>query len=175
MYSLGLGMTIGLASLRVFGNERVIFWREASDGSGMGLNPFPYFIAKTITEIPRIMILTFCLSGCFYPYVKVLCSYDLFFLFSFIASWNISAWSYLLSITFDEKSAQLMLVIICLIHLLYAGIQTKFVNMSDMGYGLSWLSPNRWLIEDLFICHTSQLSAVYRLPPTWYNITIIPP
>lgn len=75
MYSLGLGMTVGLASLRVFGNERVVFWREAADGSGMGLSPLPYFIAKNMTELPRIAILTFCVSACFYPFVKVLCHF----------------------------------------------------------------------------------------------------
>lgn len=41
--------------------------------------------------------------------------------------------------------------------------------MSPPEYVISWLSPSRWLIEDLFICHTEQLSAVYRLPPTWYE------
>jgi hypothetical protein len=35
-------------------------------------------------------------------------------------------------------------------------------------YALTWISPNRWLVEDLFMCHAGQLSAVYRLPPTWY-------
>ena len=34
---------------------------------------------------------------------------------------------------------------------------------------MSWLSPNRWLVEELFICHASGLSAAYRLPATWYD------
>ena len=29
---LALGLTISIASLRVFGNERVVFWREAAPG-----------------------------------------------------------------------------------------------------------------------------------------------
>ena len=74
----------------------------------------------------------------------------------------------MLSVKYDDKSAQLMLVIFCLVSLLYAGVQTRLGEMSDPEYAISWLSPNRWLVEDLFTCHVSGLSAVYRLPPPWY-------
>jgi energy-coupling factor transporter ATP-binding protein EcfA2 len=36
-YSLGLCMVIGISSLRVFGNERVVFWREVSSWSSAKL------------------------------------------------------------------------------------------------------------------------------------------
>jgi hypothetical protein len=41
-------------------------------------------------------------------------------------------------------------------------------TMSDLPYALSWLSPNRWLVEDLFYCQNHALPAVYRLPSTWF-------
>ena len=47
--AMGLGLTISIASLRVFGNERVVFWREASF-----IDVSAYFISKNIVEIPRI-------------------------------------------------------------------------------------------------------------------------
>jgi hypothetical protein len=145
-------------------------------------------------------------------YLSISTKHRNFFGMSVMAAWTISGYAMFLSITFDEKSAQLMMVILCLIHLLYAGIQTtlRYVeffkciscnnifttlfifyympqldrrcqslflpptthvtinsSMSPPEYLLSWVSPSRWLIEDLFICHTAQLSAVYRLPPTW--------
>ena len=168
MFSLGLCMTIGLASLRVFGNERVVYWREAAPGAGMHLSPLPYFLGKTLIEIPRLMILTLCLVGFFYPFTKSLCNFQHFYWQALICSWNISGWATMLSVKYNDKSAQLMLVIFCLISLLYAGVQTRLGEMSDPEYAISWLSPNRWLVEDLFTCHASGLSAVYRLPPTWY-------
>lgn len=66
-YSLGLDLTIGLASLRVFGAEVIVFWRENAPGSGMNLDPLPYFIGKNLIEIPRLGILTLLYAMCFYP------------------------------------------------------------------------------------------------------------
>mmetsp|Transcript_60846 Transcript_60846/g.104825 ORF Transcript_60846/g.104825 Transcript_60846/m.104825 type:complete len:497 (+) Transcript_60846:2-1492(+) len=169
MFSLGLCMTVGLASLRVFGNERVVFWREAAPGAGMGLSPLPYFIGKTVVEIPRLCILTLCLVSFFYPYTEPLCNFQQFYYLSLVSAWNVSGWAVMLSIKLNDKSAQLMFVIFCLISLLYAGVQTRISEMSNMEYGISWLSPNRWLVEDQFMCHASGLSAMYRLPPEWYD------
>jgi hypothetical protein len=42
--------------------------------------------------------------------------------------------------------------------------------MGEVPYVLSWLSADRWLVEDLFTCHIHGLSAVYRLPTTWLDI-----
>ena len=58
IFSLGLGMMTGILSLRTFGNERVVFWREAAAGAAMGLSPLYYFIAKNIVEVPRLFLPT---------------------------------------------------------------------------------------------------------------------
>jgi hypothetical protein len=47
--AMGLGLTVSIASLRVFGNERVVFWREAAF-----IDVSAYFISKNIVELPRI-------------------------------------------------------------------------------------------------------------------------
>lgn len=167
MFSLGLTMTVGLASLRVFGNERVVFWREAAPGAGMGLSPLPYFLGKTAVELPRLALLTVCLSAFFYPFVQTMCDYSDFYWYSLMTAWNISGWATMLSIKYDDKTAQLVLVIFCLISLLYAGVQTRLGQMSGPELAVSWLSPNRWMVEDLFVCHAHGLSPVYRLAPTW--------
>jgi hypothetical protein len=153
----------------VFGAERVVFWREAAPGAGMDLSPLPYFIGKNLVELPRLAILTFCSVAFFYPFVSTLCNFDTFYLKAFSASWNISGWAVFLSILFNDKSAQLILVILCLVFMLYSGAQTRLSAMSSVEYGVSWLSPNRWLVEDLFICYVDALSAVFRLPTQWYD------
>ena len=70
MLTLGLGLTIALASTRVFGNERVVFWREAAPGSGMDLPRSAYFLAKNLVELPRLLLLTFFLLAGFYPLAR---------------------------------------------------------------------------------------------------------
>jgi hypothetical protein len=37
MMSLGVGFTLTLTAMRVFGPGMVVFWREAAPGVGMGL------------------------------------------------------------------------------------------------------------------------------------------
>ena len=69
-----------------------------------------------------------------------------------------------------------LVLIFCLISLLYAGVQTRLSQMSGPELALSWLSPNRWMVEDLFVCHAHGLSPVYRLAPTWcVAVRIYPP
>ena len=67
--SLALGLTVSIASLRVFGNERVVFWRESAPGSGMKLSKLAYFTAKNVVELPRILVLSFFFVMSFYPIV----------------------------------------------------------------------------------------------------------
>ena len=38
--ALGLSLTISISSLRVFGGERLVMWREAAPGAGMWLAIF---------------------------------------------------------------------------------------------------------------------------------------
>ena len=70
MYTLGLGLTSCLASLRTFGAERVVHWREAARGAGMGLDSTAYFLAKNLVDVPRVFLLTTCLAVSFYPQVS---------------------------------------------------------------------------------------------------------
>ena len=53
MYPLGLGLTTALSSLKTFGGERIVFWREAALGSGMFLNSGAYFLAKVRRGRPQ--------------------------------------------------------------------------------------------------------------------------
>jgi hypothetical protein len=90
-YSLGLALTVGLASLRPFGAERIVFWREVSPGAGMNLNPLPYFLAKNLVEIPRLIVLTMLFASCFFPQVKPLCNYFEFCGKSIMMSWYVGS------------------------------------------------------------------------------------
>ena len=64
--SLGVGLVLGMSSLRVFGAERAVFWRECAPGSGMALSRSAYFLAKNLVELPRIALLS----------IAVLCAFS---------------------------------------------------------------------------------------------------
>ena len=169
MFSFGLSLGVGLASLRVFGAELLVFWREAAPGAGMGLSRLAYFMGKNIVEIPRIFLLTFVCSTIFYPIAKMMCSYSSFLLRSFFLSWHVAGIAQYLSVALDGKTAQLALVILLLVFLLEAGVQTPFYQMSPVAKGISWLSPSRWFVDGITVANAKEMSVAYRLPPTWYG------
>lgn len=119
MFSFGLSLDIGLSSLRVFGDEKLTFWRETSPGAGMGLSASAFFIAKTIVEVPRLVILTLVNCFYFYAFAKSSCGFGIFFGVSLLLSWAVSGLAVAYSIAYDAKSAQLVLVITLLVFLLY--------------------------------------------------------
>jgi hypothetical protein len=213
-YSLGLDLTIGLASLRVFGAEVIVFWRENAPGSGMNLDPMPYFLGKNLIEIPRLAILTLLYAICFYPLACTkphpacprraqpkharekggararpyrprtllsprltlalhppsslltaapLCPFWNFYFKSICMAWHTAGWAQFMSVTLRDKPAQLCLVVLCLVHVVY-GDNTQ---PSDEDF-LAYISPNRWLVDDLYTCHTYEMSDVFRYPAAFY-------
>jgi len=168
IYSLGLGLTCSLASLRVFGMERVVFWREAAPGSGMGLDSIAYFVGKNLVEVPRLVILIAFLSSCFYSRISFRCDFEEFWLKSVIMGWHCAGWAQFFSISQESKSSQLCAVVLCLVQLVMSGSQTRLGEMAPFQFGLSYMSPNRWLVEDLFTCYTLKLPDAYRYPEPFY-------
>ena len=132
---------------------------------------FRYFVGKNLVEIPRLCVLIFCLTAGLYPQIEILCPFGYTFEMALFAAWHVAGWAQFFSITFDDKSAQLMLVIFCLIGLQYGGIYVRLAELSFLEYSLTWLSPARWLAEDLYMCHSYELSGVFRIPPQWLGDT----
>ena len=176
MYSLGLGLTISLASLKTFGQEREVFWREGAKGSGMGLSQSAYFVAKNIADVPRLCLLTTMIAVAFFPQANLLNSLPEFLLESLVAAWAISGWAYLFSILLDPKAAQLAMVVALLGFMLTAGVTPSLSTMLkhssgfiSLQYALSNISYARWLCEDLFVAHTVHLTAAFRFFPALYE------
>ena len=82
------------------------------------------------------MLLTLVFNLAFYPLIGTLCSFWSFSAYSMMAAWHVSAWAILISIVFDEKSAQLLLIVFCLVSLLCAGVSaTKKACNSNFHHG----------------------------------------
>jgi hypothetical protein len=109
--ALALGLTISISSLRVFGKERVVYWREAAPGAGMNLNKLAYFVAKNVVELPRLLLLTFFFVMSFYPIVTPVIQWWQFVSYAFAASFACSGIAYLASVALDPLTAQLLTVI----------------------------------------------------------------
>ncbi|KAJ3124578.1 hypothetical protein HK098_000974 [Nowakowskiella sp. JEL0407] len=145
------GITVGVST---FGNERVVFWRERSTG----LQTFPYFMAKLIADLPRILIATVM----FFCAVMLMLNLQglmwVLLLIVFLTYVNAFAMGYFLS-TFLPKSitflfATAFALVWCLV---LSGISPTLatVNSSEFPWpliGWVWnLSAPRWAIEAYYI------------------------
>jgi hypothetical protein len=170
MYPFCIGLTIGLASLKVFGNERVVFWREATLGSGMALNAGAYFMAKNLMDVPRLFMMTLCTAVAFYPQVSPLQPFWDFLMMSLSGTWAVSGMAYLISIAMDKSSSQLMTVVLILVFMMNGGISPALGGMiGEPLEFIAWLSYGRWMAEDLYLGHTMNMTGVFRTYPAAYR------
>ena len=116
-----------------------------------------------------MFLLVLVASAVFYPLAQLLSSYHEFLWQSFFLAWHVSGIAQFLSVALDGKTAQLALVILLLVFLLEAGVQTPFYKMEGVEVWISWLSPSRWYVDDVTLSNAAQVSVGYRLPPTWYK------
>ncbi|KAK3286233.1 hypothetical protein CYMTET_6201 [Cymbomonas tetramitiformis] len=170
IYTFALGLTIGMSSLRVFGAERVVFWREAAPGAGMNLNRKAYFVAKNFAELPRLLALCAMLASFFFPMSSPRCPLSIHLLIILSGAYYVSGWAYLISIQLDEKGAQLGMVVVVLVFSMFSGVTPSLQEIDDnkgIGPMLAWLSYARWCIESLYINETERMDDAWRMPPTF--------
>jgi len=169
--NLALGLTVAIASLRVFGNERVVFWRESAPGSGMKLDNLAYFMAKNLVELPRLALLTLFFVLSFYPIVTPNVDWLLFVGYSFAAAFACSGVAYLASIALSPLKAQLLVVIYVLVAVMFSGLATKLseLDTNPLFACLSYFSFARWLSELIYLQDVYTLALAWRMPPPYYS------
>ena len=150
-------------SLRLFGVEQAVYWREASSG----LNRFAYFIAKMLFScwpnfyLPLVMLLGFysfaAPRGVFGDYLwAVVCTY--FFC---------SGLGYVISLLFSQQRAQMVSVVIGALINVVSGFFPRISQLQDMiGDTLTAivLAPSyaRWLMEGLFAVEELKLPFIFK-------------
>lgn len=164
----------GIRSLKVFGTERVVFWREAGLGCGMALPRAAYFIAKVLIEIPRLMILAFFAITLFYPICKPEASFGVYFLHILSGSFGVSGYAYVYSLNFESKNSQLVLVISLLLFMMTSGSMLGLPNYEAIARQIfmqviSVLSPLRYMLESLMVSVTTHLPDAMKVYPYWYG------
>lgn len=126
-----------------FGSERIVFWRETSNG----MSTLAYYVAKVLADIPRIVLACalFTLGfSVFYPYRSSIFEIGLIFLLLYLNSY---AMGYFLSaVVRKERVALAGCGISLLFGLLLSGVlTTKGIE------NLLMISPARWAIESFWL------------------------
>jgi ABC-type multidrug transport system ATPase subunit len=109
--SMAVGFTTIQSSLRLFGAERVVFWREVSAGASRSA----YFIGKNLADLPRLFFIPAMYLSLFQGFSGVHHNSNKRYLAILAAVFATSGIGYLASIFFNPKSAQLVRLTVCLL------------------------------------------------------------
>ncbi|GBC06719.1 hypothetical protein RclHR1_00700018 [Rhizophagus clarus] len=173
---MALGVTFAGISAggSTFGYEKVVYWRDTA----AGMRTIPYFFAKFIADIPRLVIaaaMFTCSFILFYPYRALIVELYLIILLAYLAAWTMGY--FLSAIVTKEKLGLIGTGFALGWGLVLSGANPKLdeVVTNDSFMYLRWLwsiSAPRWEIEAVYLkeinprkwyeIHTSSLNNTYK-------------
>ncbi|RHZ83221.1 hypothetical protein Glove_99g51 [Diversispora epigaea] len=176
------------AGTTTFGYEKVVYWRDTSSGMRTG----PYFLAKSIADIPRILIagLMFSLAFIlFYSFRARFSEIYVIVLLTYIAAWQMGY--FLSAIVSKDKLGLVSTGFALAFGMVLSGATPRLdtVKLNDSLKSIYWLfeiSAPRWAVEALYLkeldprkwieIHTDNLNFTYTFadyPKALYNILLI--
>ncbi|PRP78516.1 abc transporter family protein [Planoprotostelium fungivorum] len=156
LYGIGVGLISVQSSLRVFGPEQLILWRE----SRSGINRAAYFLAKNIAQLPFLLVAPLCASAFYTLLTPTLCPLWYFYSLIFCMVYAASGFGYLVSTTFPPENGLMIGILYPLIAGIFAGARPE-LGLVARDYGLAGsilvvISYGRWHLESLFVYELQQ-------------------
>ncbi|KAJ3083024.1 hypothetical protein HDU99_000880, partial [Rhizoclosmatium hyalinum] len=145
----------GPAGVRLFGEEKLIYWRETASGH----NPFAYYLGKNLSAIYRVALSSLHFTAIYVFFSKPSYAIELQYALSSGVAINVS-------MTVRRDNASLMTVIIGLFLAIFDGFAPTLADARKMGLEFVFsLSPNRWASEAQYWSglHASPRSHVQQL------------
>ncbi|KAJ3232663.1 hypothetical protein HDU81_002813 [Chytriomyces hyalinus] len=154
-----MGVTIGLSgapsAVKVFGEEKTVFWREAAAGH----SSLAYYLAKNIATIFRQALTALHFTGCFLYFAKPNIDPFIMFLIVLLQFWGVYGIACIVSLIVRRENASILSVVICLVLSVLCGYGPTLTDASQHGYGfLNEISFNKWASEAFY----SSCITVYR-------------
>jgi len=148
-------------SLRLFGSERIVYWREASNG----INKTAYFLAKNFASLFHLIAGPLFFLSIFYgfngPRIGFIDYYRILILAQFVAQ----GIGHFISLVLDPNKAQLAGVVAALMLAMVAGANPtipELENLGLLGRVVSVLAYTRYQLEALFCTETVSISQVFK-------------
>merc|ERR1711865_469754 len=141
--SMAIGFTTIQSSLRLFGGERVVFWREVSSGSSR----LAYFMGKNLADLPRLFWIPAMYLSLFSGFNNGYSNAERRYIAILGAVWATSGMGYVASVFFAPKNAQLGGVFFTLAVCLLSGFFPLMQDSSGTMQFFIRCSYARWLNE----------------------------
>lgn len=154
--SLAIGFSATQQSLRLFGNERTVFEREAITG----ISRTAYVIGKNLSTLADLLLLPFIFVSMFISFSNPRGSFRDYFILMAAAQWLLSGLGQAISIVVEPAKAQLASVVLTLI---LNGMSGFSPSRAELGaFGLLCLgSYSFWLMEALFVIEMKHYPDIY--------------
>jgi len=152
-------MTSVVVSLRLFGNEKVVFWRE----SAAGMSGTAYFFGKNIASFPSYLVAVIFFLLFYYSLSMPRGDYLWYLGLLMTSHFCVSGMAHLLSIIMQPAKAQLFGVVVTLVQCAVCGFSPTLTSLKEIHYSLYIMaraSFASWMMEALFIINTMKLTPV---------------
>ncbi|KAL5033010.1 hypothetical protein RTP6_001034 [Batrachochytrium dendrobatidis] len=166
-FGLLIGMAVALAAapagVNVFGNEKAVYWREASSGH----SSTAYYIGKTVATFYRTLICSLHFTAIFVylatPEITFQTQYLMIMLFFF----GVYGMSATVSMLVSRESAPLLGVVFCLFAAVFCGYGPSIRQATNWGVYFIWaLSFNMWGCEAQYSDTVNIYKGVYDIDLT---------
>jgi ABC-type multidrug transport system ATPase subunit len=161
-----LAFVLGLASmhysLRLFGSDQAIYWREASSG----LNRIAYYFAKMLFALwPNVYLPLLMLLG-FYSFSAPRGSFADYYWAVVCTHFACSGFGFFISLLWSPQRAQMVTVVVGAIMNVVSGFFPPIPQLEDLltPFGARFVlgpSYSRWLQEGLFALEALQLPPIF--------------
>jgi len=148
-FHMSLALLTSVSCLKVFGDDRAMFWRE----SGGGMNVFSYMLAKMFGNIPDLLLQCTLYTSIYFLITMPFVSYDHYWVPCILLALAAAGWGYFLSSVLPPQNAMTGVVIIVLV---FCGVLGNPAKIPDRLQGgvmevVLLFSMSRWSAPMTFV------------------------
>ena len=133
-------------SLRLFGDDKIVFWRYAA----VGINKFAYYFGMNVATIPWMFIQPVIFLLFFWPIAMPRGKLIPYYICLFVNMLNAQALGQLVSVLVDSTKATLLTVALVMMATFVSGFVIPLSELGSNVKMLSSLSFSRWFQEALY-------------------------
>lgn len=162
MTTIGLALPAAMAALRVFGQERVVFWRESS----VGANTASYYVGKELGFFPSSILLPLLYAGVFYNFTVPRMNFGLMYLIFFATWWCATGLALAISVLVPPTLATISTVVVVFGMSMFSGVRPTLIELKKMWPPfslISYVSFFRWLTEAYYVSEIWQWRTLYNI------------
>ncbi|KAI9349485.1 hypothetical protein DFJ73DRAFT_659752 [Zopfochytrium polystomum] len=163
LVGIACGLAGAPAGVKVFGEERSVYWREAASGH----NKLAYYLGKTVSTTYRFVITALHFAAIFVWLATPASSFGFLFVQILLLFYCVYGLSAIVSMLVRREDAALLAVVTCLFAAVFCGYGPTIKNARSWGLEFVWvLSFNRWSTEAMFSQELSVYDGVYNTSMT---------